>query len=90
MLTCACAHARFHPHYDGRCEFKFFPTNKFMLNAWDRFTNRILNYDDQKTNLSMLVESYLATMSDLGAETWIMHGTLMGWWWNRKVSLQSP
>lgn len=38
----------------------------------------------------MLVESYLMTMSDIGAETWIMHGTLMGWWWNRKVSLESP
>lgn len=24
-------------------------------------------------------------MSDIGVETWIMHGTLMGWWWNRKV-----
>ena len=24
-------------------------------------------------------------MADLGAETWLMHGTLMGWWWNRKV-----
>ena len=24
-------------------------------------------------------------MSDIGAETWIIHGTLLGWWWNRKV-----
>ena len=24
-------------------------------------------------------------MADLGAETWIIHGTLLGWWWNRKV-----
>ncbi|KAI9853801.1 MAG: hypothetical protein M1830_006629 [Pleopsidium flavum] len=24
-------------------------------------------------------------MSDIGAETWIMHGTLLGWWWNRKI-----
>ncbi|KAL9000245.1 MAG: hypothetical protein Q9169_001147 [Polycauliona sp. 2 TL-2023] len=24
-------------------------------------------------------------MADLGAETWIIHGTLMGWWWNRKI-----
>ena len=23
-------------------------------------------------------------MADLGAETWIIHGTLLGWWWNRK------
>ena len=24
-------------------------------------------------------------MADLGAETWIIHGTLLGWWWNRRV-----
>ncbi|KAK3173784.1 hypothetical protein OEA41_007116 [Lepraria neglecta] len=24
-------------------------------------------------------------MADLGAETWIIHGTLLGWWWNRKI-----
>lgn len=24
-------------------------------------------------------------MSDIGAETWLMHGTLLGWYWNRKV-----
>lgn len=51
-----------------------------------RFTDVVLNYEDQKSNLSMLMQSYLFTMRDLGAETWIMHGTLMGWWWNQKVS----
>jgi phosphorylcholine metabolism protein LicD len=24
-------------------------------------------------------------MRDIGAETWIMHGTLLGWWWNQKI-----
>ena len=24
-------------------------------------------------------------MNDIGAETWIMHGSLLGWWWNGKV-----
>ena len=33
------------------------------------------------------MQSYLASMADLGAETWIIHGTLLGWWWNRKVRL---
>lgn len=31
------------------------------------------------------MQAYLSTMADLGADTWIMHGTLLGWWWNRKV-----
>lgn len=24
-------------------------------------------------------------MEIVGAETWIMHGTLLAWWWNQKV-----
>jgi hypothetical protein len=24
-------------------------------------------------------------MADLGAETWIMHGSLLAWWWNQKI-----
>jgi phosphorylcholine metabolism protein LicD len=24
-------------------------------------------------------------MADIGAETWIMHGSLLGWWWNQKI-----
>lgn len=24
-------------------------------------------------------------MDDIGAETWIMHGSLLGWFWNRKI-----
>lgn len=35
--------------------------------------------------LSTLLRTYLSTMSTIGAETWIMHGSLLGWWWNRKI-----
>jgi phosphorylcholine metabolism protein LicD len=31
------------------------------------------------------MRTYLSTMNDIGAETWIMHGSLLGWWWNRKI-----
>jgi hypothetical protein len=31
------------------------------------------------------MQTFLSTMADIGAETWIMHGTLLGWWWNQKV-----
>ena len=59
------------------------------LILYRRFTDHELPYEDLRTNLTMLMQSYLSTMIDLGAETWIMHGTLMGWWWNRKVSPES-
>jgi phosphorylcholine metabolism protein LicD len=32
-----------------------------------------------------MMQTYLSTMNDIGAETWIMHGSLLGWWWNRKI-----
>jgi hypothetical protein len=35
--------------------------------------------------LSDLVQTYFTTMNAIGAETWIMHGTLLAWWWNQKV-----
>jgi len=31
------------------------------------------------------MQTYLATFSDIGVETWLMHGSLLGWWWNRKI-----
>lgn len=24
-------------------------------------------------------------MDDIGADTWLMHGSLLGWWWNRRI-----
>ncbi|MCJ1271697.1 hypothetical protein MMC22_011602 [Lobaria immixta] len=69
----------------GDPKAKYWHESTFHPHYDGRFASKPLSYDDQKTNLSMLMESYLSTMSDLGAETWIMHGTLMGWWWNRKI-----
>jgi phosphorylcholine metabolism protein LicD len=40
---------------------------------------------ERQKALTYLVQSYFSTMNDIGIQTWIMHGTLMGWWWNRKI-----
>ena len=24
-------------------------------------------------------------MNDIGVQTWITHGTLLGWWWNQRI-----
>jgi hypothetical protein len=53
------------------------------------FADRQLSYEDRKSHLVALIHTYLSTMADIGAETWLMHGTLMGWWWNRKVGIFS-
>jgi len=54
------------------------------------FTDHTLDYGEQKRALKNLLQTYLATFSDLGIETWLMHGTLLGWWWNRQVRVKSP
>ncbi|TVY84449.1 Protein MNN4 [Lachnellula suecica] len=50
-----------------------------------RFADHQLGYRERKQALSNLIQTYLATMADVGVETWLMHGTLLGWWWNRKI-----
>lgn len=49
------------------------------------FANQALPVEDQRKALVFLIQTYLYAMRDLGAETWLMHGTMIGWWWNRKV-----
>lgn len=50
-----------------------------------RFADEPVGDYDQVDHLTALMQSFLATMADIGVETWIMHGTLLGWWWNQKV-----
>jgi len=64
---------------------KYFHESVFHPHYDGRFTDHQLSYDEKNTHLTALMKTYLSTMADIGAETWIMHGTLMGWWWNRKI-----
>ncbi|KAM3511434.1 hypothetical protein MY11210_004926 [Beauveria gryllotalpidicola] len=42
-------------------------------------------YDDRQSILRDLVRSYLGFMHAKGVETWLAHGTLLGWWWNARI-----
>ncbi|KAF8848272.1 hypothetical protein BDZ45DRAFT_563170, partial [Acephala macrosclerotiorum] len=50
-----------------------------------RFADKQLGYRERRLALSNLIQTYLSTFADIGVETWLMHGTLLGWWWNRKI-----
>ncbi|KAK3312696.1 LicD family-domain-containing protein [Apodospora peruviana] len=50
-----------------------------------RFFQYPVPLDERERWLRYLVQSYQTTMNDLGVETWIMHGTLIGWYRNRKI-----
>ncbi|KAJ9605642.1 mannosyltransferase [Cladophialophora chaetospira] len=50
-----------------------------------RFASSPLPEANRLSHLAALVQTFLTTMSDIGQETWIMHGTLLGWFWNQKI-----
>lgn len=50
-----------------------------------RYFREQIAYEEHRHLLRHLVRSYLATLDEIGAETWIAHGTLLGWWWNGQI-----
>lgn len=41
--------------------------------------------EHHRSSLILLAQTCLTTMNDIGVETWIMHGSLVGWYWNRRI-----
>ncbi|KIX04552.1 uncharacterized protein Z518_05422 [Rhinocladiella mackenziei CBS 650.93] len=64
---------------------KYFHESTFHPHYDGRFAANQLGKEDRLPHLTALMQTFLATMADIGAETWIMHGTLLGWWWNQKI-----
>jgi len=77
--------SRTHNNLDQKEPDKYFHEATFSRHYDGRFGARQVSYDERRAHLSALVQTYLSSMNDIGAETWIMHGTLLGWWWNRKI-----
>ncbi|KAI0429803.1 LicD family-domain-containing protein [Xylaria sp. FL1042] len=42
-------------------------------------------YEQHRPVLRHLIRSYLTTFKALGIETWLAHGSLLGWWWNGRI-----
>lgn len=64
---------------------KYFHESTFSSHYDVRFGQAPLLYYDRRSHLSVLIRAYLSTMTEIGAETWLMHGSLLGWYWNRKI-----
>ena len=64
---------------------KYFHESSFDAHYDGRFGTKKLSYAEKRRDLRNLALSYLSTMAEIGIETWIMHGSLMGWWWNKKI-----
>ena len=64
---------------------KYFHESTFHPHYDGRFANQVLPTDERLPHLTDLIRTFLATAADIGIEVWLMHGSLLGWWWNQKI-----
>jgi hypothetical protein len=61
------------------------------LSHYDRrFFSQVVTDEERTDTQSHMVRAYLTFFREQGLDTWIAHGTLLGWWWNGKVDLDTP
>lgn len=57
-----------------------------VLRHYDgRFQHGILTDANRMDTQIHMMRAYLEFSKEQGLETWLAHGTLLGWWWNAKV-----
>ncbi|KAF2671646.1 hypothetical protein BT63DRAFT_176220 [Microthyrium microscopicum] len=62
------------------------PGNDDQLGHYDiRYFKGIVSYEERTATLSHMMRAYLNFFRERGLETWIAHGTLLGWWWNGHI-----
>ncbi|KAI5305653.1 hypothetical protein KEM56_003747 [Ascosphaera pollenicola] len=64
---------------------KYFREAQWHYHYDGRFATKQIEASQKLPHLRAMTQSYLATMADVGVDSWIMHGTLLGWWWNQKI-----
>lgn len=73
---------------DADSTTKYFhePGSDDILGHYDsRYYKSVVDYETRTDTLHHLMRSYLLFFQEKGLETWIAHGTLLGWWWNGQV-----
>jgi hypothetical protein len=59
-----------------------------ILGHYDvRYFHGVVSYEERTDTLQHMIRAYLGFFNTNGLETWIAHGTLLGWWWNGKVRI---
>ncbi|KAK0706384.1 LicD family-domain-containing protein [Lasiosphaeria miniovina] len=62
------------------------PGESLELGHYDiRYFHGEVEYEEHRETLRHLIRSYLTVFQHLGVETWLAHGTLLGWWWNGRI-----
>lgn len=62
------------------------PDGSEALHHYDlRYHHAVLGFDEKTNTQIHLMRSYLEFFRKNHMETWLAHGTLLGWWWNAKL-----
>lgn len=62
------------------------PGGSLELGHYDaRYFKEQVPYSEHRFVLRDLIRSYLTVLHGYGVETWLAHGTLLGWWWNGRI-----
>jgi hypothetical protein len=63
------------------------PGKSELLGHYDQryYRGKPVPDDEKRETLHHLIRAYLVNFRDRNIETWIAHGTLLGWWWNGKI-----
>lgn len=70
----------------GLPKYFYEPGGSMLGNHYDsRYYKGIDNYEDRRFTQSHMLRAYFTFFAESGMETWLAHGTLLGWWWNGKV-----
>lgn len=65
-------------------------SNDDDLSHYDsRYFHGIVDDEERTDTQSHMIRAYLDFFREKGLDTWIAHGTLLGWWWNGKVLCKS-
>jgi len=71
---------------DGWAKYFQEPGGTELANHYDsRYEHGILSYEEKHDTQVHMLRACLDFFRKNGIETWIAHGTLLGWWWNGKV-----
>ncbi|KAF2003085.1 hypothetical protein P154DRAFT_544102 [Amniculicola lignicola CBS 123094] len=61
------------------------PGNNDILGHYDaRYFHGVVSYEERTDTQLHMIRAYLKFFNKKGLDTWIAHGTLLGWWWNGK------
>ncbi|CAD6581507.1 MAG: hypothetical protein ASARMPREDX12_001936 [Alectoria sarmentosa] len=71
---------------DGWAKYFHEPGGTSLSNHYDsRYEHGILSYEEKQDSQVHMMRAYLDFFKKNNIETWLAHGTLLGWWWNGKM-----